>query len=211
MNTIYTFGDSHCCFPWGVFNEETNQFEIKTPNVVVPFDHVIGIPQTMYKFGLSRKIIVDNIPEEDIACFCWGEIDCRCHIHNHQPWKETIENVVKEYLTTIRMNSKIHSKIWIFNVVPPLLERDRIDRWYGSKNQKVPFIGTDDERLSYAKYMNQLLKESEFTFIDIWNKYCNKDEFLIRELSDGSVHIADNRYLVEWINQYKLGNIGEKS
>jgi hypothetical protein len=203
MNTLYTFGDSHCCFPWGVFNENTNKFEMKIPNVIVPSDHVIGIPQTMYEFGLSRKIVVNNIPENDIACFCWGEIDCRCHVYNHQPWKETIDKLVTEYLTTIRLNARLHDKIWIFNVVPPLREIDRIDRWYGSQNQKVPFIGTDEERLSYAKYMNDLLRESEFTFIDIWPKYCDNDGFLIQEFSDRCVHIADEGFLIEWINQHR--------
>jgi|WetSurSiteA1Bulk_404760.scaffolds.fasta_scaffold00273_9 hypothetical protein len=197
---IYTFGDSHCCFPWGEF--ENQQYKVKIPNAIVPVDHTNGVPQTMYKFGLSRMILVDKIPKDDIACFCFGEIDCRYHIHKYQPWKETIENIVKEYLNTIRENAKINSNIWIFNVVHPIKDSERENVWYGSPERKIPFIGSDYERLLYAKYMNKLLRENlEVVFVDIMDKYCDKDGFLIKELSDGGVHIANERYLVEWINR----------
>jgi hypothetical protein len=203
LKTIYTFGDSHCCFPWVEYNPYTNKYTVKIPNVIVPKNHVVGVPQTMYRFGLSRLILVNDIPKESIACFCWGEVDCRCHIHKHQPWKESIDNVVKEYLTTIKINAQIHNEIWIFNIVPPIRESDRLNMWYGSPENTIPFIGSDDERLSYAKYMNKLLRESEFTFVDVCDKYVDKDGFLIKELSDGGVHIKNEQYLLEWINQHR--------
>jgi hypothetical protein len=110
---------------------------------------------------------------------------------------------VKEYLTTIKINAQIHNEIWIFNIVPPIRESDRLNMWYGSPENTIPFIGSDDERLSYAKYMNKLLRESEFTFVDVCDKYVDKDGFLIKELSDGGVHIKNEQYLLEWINQHR--------
>jgi hypothetical protein len=198
---IYTFGDSHCCFPWGAF--EGQHYKVKIPNVIVPQDHINGVPQTMYKFGLSQMILVDKIPKDSIACFSFGEIDCRYHIFKYQSWwKENIENVVKEYLNTIRKNAKINQNIWIYNIVHPLKDSEREDLWYGSPDRKIPFRGSDYERLLYAKYMNKLLREnSEFVFVDIMDKYCDKDGFLIKKFSDSGVHITDERYLVEWINR----------
>lgn len=184
---IYTVGDSHCWHGW-----------MYIPGVVV---HPRG-GMTMHRFGKARTNVVRDIPEGAIVVFCWGEIDCRNHIHNHQPWEETVDRVVSDYLETIRFNAtlKQFKDIWIYNVPPP----KRMD---GRPNldKSFPFVGSDADRLKYVKRMNQRLKESEFKVVDIYDHYADEEGFMIQEKSDGHVHIADIGPLAEWVKK----NVGD--
>jgi hypothetical protein len=175
---IYTVGDSHCENAWN-----------RIPGVITKGRG----PMTMYSFGIYRHIAVEDIPLDAPVVFCWGEIDCRCHVHKHQPWKETIDKLVEGYLLAIDENAKIHPNIWIFNVVPPPR------RALANENPGFPFVGSDDERLSYVKYMNSLLSQSKYSFIDVYDRYADPEGFLRMELSDAHVHIADKGPLEEWI------------
>jgi hypothetical protein len=185
MKMIHTVGDSHCWHAW-----------LDIPGVKF---HLFG-PMLMYTFGNTKQIVVNDIPEDDTVIFCWGEIDCRCHVHKHQPWKETIDSLVENYISAIDENAKTHKNAWVFNVVPPPRRKDV------PENPGYPFLGTDEERLSYVRYMNQKLKESKYPFIDVYDKYSDKDGFLNLELAN-EVHIRDNKYLVEWIKK----NLKEES
>jgi len=75
-------------------------------------------------------------------------------------------------------------------------------------NTEYPILGTDLDRLKFAKYFNKKLKEacvkSNFIFFDIYDKYSDSDGFLIRELSDGRIHIKDSRYIKEFIEKNLL-------
>lgn len=182
---IYTIGDSHAWHCWlKVAGVETRQ---------------IG-PMTMYRFGQSHPIVVRDIPQDSMCIFCWGEIDCRCHVHKYQPYTECIDGLVKNYIEVIKENQALVPNIWIFNVVPPPRRKDAI-----SENPAFPFLGTDEERLSYVRYMNQRLKEAWPKFIDVYEHYCDKDGFLDMPKSDYHVHIADERPLINWLikNQEK--------
>lgn len=179
---IYTVGDSHCWHTW-----------LKIPGVVTK---TIG-PMTLYRFGIDKPFVLDGIPEDATVCFCWGEIDCRCHINKHQPWKKTIEGLVERYIEAIRVNIKRH-KVLIFNVVPPPRKADT------PENPGFPFVGTDEERLSYVRYTNELLRKSQYIFVDIYDKYADADGFLRKDMSDGHVHIADERPLIEWLKEKGL-------
>jgi len=180
---IYTVGDSHCWHAW-----------LKVPGVVT----MTRGPMTMYRFGQSKPIVLDEVPDGSIVIFCWGEIDCRCHVNKYQPWKDTIENLVKSYIEAIRHNVEDHGhikKTFIFNVVPPPRKGNT------PENPGFPFLGTDEERLSYVKYMNELLRKGEYPLIDVYDKYADVEGFLKKELSDGHVHIADEKPLKEFIDE----------
>jgi hypothetical protein len=185
MKTIYTIGDSHAWHCW-----------LKIPNVIVGH---YG-PMLMHSIGQAENRInhAKDIPGDAILCFCWGEIDCRCHVHKYQPYQKTIDVLVENYLNTIRCSKKTHNDIWVFNVVPPPRRKDIIN-----ENPGFPFLGSDEERLAYVKYMNKKLSESEFIFVNVYDKYADQDGFLKMELSDMHVHIAEEKYLVEWINQHR--------
>ena len=177
---IYTVGDSHCWNAWS-----------KIPGVKF---HLLG-PMLMNTMGRDKVIVVEGIPEDANIIFCWGEIDCRCHVHKYQPWKENINYLVENYIKAIDENAKTHKNIWIFNVSPPPHEKEVIAAPH------FPFRGTDEERLSYVKYMNEKLKESKYPFVDVYDKYCDKDGFSNRELMPDGVHIGNTKHLVEWIDK----------
>jgi len=177
---IYTIGDSHCWHAW-----------LKIPGVIT---RTCG-PMTMHSLGLSKPILVKDIPIDAGIVFCWGEIDCRCHVHKYQPWQNTIDILVKNYLDTIRLNAAVNKNILIYNVVPPPR------RSLASENAGFPFLGSDIERLDYVKYMNKKLSESEFVFIDVYDKYADSEGFLNMSLSDNHVHIENEVYLAEWLNK----------
>ncbi len=179
---IYTFGDSHAEYAW----KEIPDVKFKS----------FG-PRTMYKAGLDREIYVQGLPSEAIVCFCFGEVDCRCNVYKHQPWKEDIDEIVVHYLEMVSLNANILKNIWIFNVPPP-------PRRTGAKEvDQFPFLGTDEERLSYVRYMNEKLRQFPFLFVDIYDKYSDADGFLRMELTDGHVHIQDSTFLKEWVEAHR--------
>jgi hypothetical protein len=178
---IYTVGDSHCWHAW-----------CKIPFVKFLYRG----PMTMYSFGLKVPIVVDEIPEDRPIIFCWGEIDCRCHVHKYQPWQETVDRLVADYLVGVTKNAERHKNIWLFNVVPPPRRKD-----VPVENPDFPFLGTDAERLSYVRRMTQRLKEGPYPFVDIYDQYADPDGFLRMELSDGVVHIADEKPLIKYLEE----------
>jgi hypothetical protein len=182
--TIYTIGDSHAWHGW-----------LHIPNVIT----LERGPMLMHSIGseVNRINHAKGLPEDAILCFCWGEIDCRCHVNKYPPYQKTIDTLVENYIKTVSCSKETHKDIWIFNVVPPPRRISVIE------NPSFPFLGSDEERLSYVKYMNKKLSESEFVFVDVYDKYADNDGFLNMSLSDGHVHIRDTRYLIEWINQHR--------
>lgn len=178
---IYTIGDSHAWHCW-----------LNVPNVVTKTRGAM----LMYTLGMSTKpMLLEDIPKDDIICFCWGEIDCRCHVHKHLPYKECIDRLVENYVKAIKMNTVDRPHVWVFNVVPPP-RKGKV----AAENQAFPFLGSDEERLLYVQYMNEKLREAPFVFVDVYGKYCDKDGFLNMTMSDGHVHIADPKPLTEWVN-----------
>jgi hypothetical protein len=85
----------------------------------------------------------------------------------------------------------------VFNVPPPV-------HTYNTENDpKYPFRGTDEERRLYYTYFNERLRafcaQYRFVYIDVYDKYADQDGFLRKELSDNRVHIADPRYIIEFL------------
>ena len=83
--TIHTIGDSHSFF--GFDTNKTN----KSSTII---NHNIRPATLAYSVGrdkLNRLDIrkFDDIKDNDILIFSFGEIDCRCNIKNTQPKKIT--------------------------------------------------------------------------------------------------------------------------
>ena len=198
-NTIHTFGDSHSVFGWkNCRNVESH--------------HIGAI--LCYSFGQEKLNRCDisnfDLKYNDSVVFCFGEIDCRCHIHKHvtdeKSYKMIIDEIVYNYTQAIKMNidhCKIKLKnVCIYNVVPPIQKHTAYD------NPKYPFIGSDEDRKKYVLYFNKCLKKecekNKWFFFDVYNSYVNKNGFLNKKFSDGSVHIKDGRFLNQVINNYLL-------
>jgi len=176
---IYTIGDSHC------HNGFSN---IKSINWI----H-LG-PKLCYSIGRDG-IDLNFLNDGDTIIFCFGEIDCRCHIHKHvtpeNTFQQIIDEIVENYFKQIKKITK-KVKICIYNVIPPPVS-------VKVENQDFPIRGSIEDRIKYAKYFNQKLKEgcllNNFIFIDIYDSYANKDGSLNMELSDGIIHIKNSVYL----------------
>jgi hypothetical protein len=194
--SIHTIGDSHSLF-----------------NLSGVLNHHLG-PVLCYSFGNEKLNRCDirnfNINETDTIIFCFGEIDCRCHIHKHikdtMTYQDIINNIINNYFDAIELNitiSQIKLKnVCVYNVVPP------VHKYNTYENHEYPYLGTDEERKQYVLYFNQKLKEKciekGYVFFDIYNKYADENGFLIKELSDGNVHIRNGTYITEFINEHLL-------
>lgn len=190
---LHTFGDSHSLNGW-----------CKISNVQI---HPIG-PVLCYSFGRDKLNRLDitkyPIKSDDWVIFCFGEIDCRCHIHKNMnvenPYDKMIESIVKNYFEAIKANiDNIENigKVCVYNVVPPV-EKHTID-----DNPEYTCLGTDEDRKKYVLYFNSLLKkyciDYNYVFIDVYDSYCDKNGFLDKELSDGNVHINSQIHLEKFI------------
>lgn len=197
--TIHTFGDSHASF--GLRDCKG----VKCNSIGAPL---------CYSFGLEKLNRCDirnfNINNDDSVVFCFGEIDCRCHIHKHITKENTysmiINNIVNNYIDAIKLNVNLCNvnlkNICIYNVVPP------VQKFNTYENREYPFLGNDEERKTYVLYFNELLKqkclENNWIFFNIYNNYIDKNGFLSKNLSDGNVHIKNSIYINNFINDYLL-------
>ena len=153
--------------------------------------------------GLKRLDIRNyNIENKDILIFCYGEIDCRCHVKKHVnkniSYQKIIDNIINKYFSIIKLNieiSKLDVTVCVYNVPPPV-HGFKVEHSFG-------FIGTDNERKQYHLYFNNKLKEKceeyGYIFFDIYDKYCDDKGFLKKELSDNNLHIKNGEYLMHFI------------
>ena len=190
MSKIFTIGDSHSRFGFQ---------EIEKVTCI----H-IG-PRLMFSVGEKGLDVTQyNISEESVLIFCFGEIDCRCHINKyHETYKSTIYSIVEKYFEMIQENAKKFKNLTIavYNVVPPVEKSKKGHLMMGD----YPFQGTDEERKLYTMFMNKCLKEFcekfHYIYFDVYDKYCCENGFLQENLSDGIVHIRDPIFLKTFINE----------
>ena len=194
---IHTFGDSHASNTISGW---------KDCNDIIT--HHLGA-KLCYTFGREILNLCDirkyDINDGDSLIFCFGEIDCRCHVHKHitatTPYRNVIDSIIESYISAININiynSDINFKnICIYNVVPP------IERYNTYENIEQPYLGSDQERKQYVLYFNQILREkcneNNWVFFDIYNKYIDNNGYLNKQLSDGNVHIKNGIHIQEFI------------
>ena len=191
--SIFTFGDSHSVHP---FNK------LRYINV-----NSIG-PTLAFSIGrdrLKRLNLKDySVKEGDTVIFCFGEIDCRCHVHKYinetKDYKSIIKPIVDLYFEGIQeIVSEIKNlNIYIYNVVPPIEIDETV--W---NNPEYPFLGTNEERKLYALYFNECIrekcKEYGYGFFDIYDKYTDSNGFLLKSESDLNVHILNPQHHHDYI------------
>jgi hypothetical protein len=177
---IYTFGDSHALHAW----------------ILIPGIHASSCgPMLMYMFGKYPAVYVKDLPKDAMAVFSWGEIDCRCHVNRHGPWKENVDGLVDGYVKAIRLNQEVHENIWIYLIPPPARKERTHD------NASYPFFGTNEERRDYVLYMNDKLRSTGIPYIDVYEKVKDEDGFLSEKHSDMHVHIEDPKIITDWLDQ----------
>ena len=113
----------------------------------------------MYSFGQEKLNLLDiskyNVQNDEIVCFCFGEIDCRCHIYKYRKtgYKNVINDSVDEYIKAIDANVKRYKNLTtcIYNIVPPVQKENTLE------NPEYPYLGKDEERKEYTLYINKKL------------------------------------------------------
>lgn len=197
MRKLYTFGDSHSFIDiWKT---------MKIPNVEIVVNPVKESP-TMARFAAAKLSYLNiknkGVEENDIVCFCFGDMDCRAHFtksNNFSNYKHLITEVASRYFEAIHMNVQQYENLTtiVFNVVPT------------AKNfTDVSFAGTPEQRREVVQYMNfklkQFCEEYNYIFLDVYYKYIDETGFFNPNLKDFSVHIANGIYVEEFLNNLNL-------
>ncbi|MBT4127892.1 MAG: hypothetical protein HOE32_04475 [Nitrospina sp.] len=198
---LHTFGDSHASHIHGGWNNEKMNLPVQI------ISNHLG-PKLMHSFGRDKNYLFSHntVSEGDIVVFCFGEIDCRCHVGKYSPnWKPVIDTLVENYFEAIRINAEQYKDltITVYNVVPQIERESPKNAWMIPYQANAPHVGADSERAEYTRYMNKRLaskcEESGYIFIDVYDKYCDENGFLREELSDKNCHISDPKYVSEFI------------
>jgi hypothetical protein len=196
---LYIFGDSHAEFNFKNlkhFHENLRHYSITM--------HRIGRDNTIINFDKSYNSI------DNIFILCYGEVDCRCYIkkqlllNDKLSSTEIIHKLVDAYFATIKNNINEYKKIIICSVTPPQSQA-KYEMLNGPITHEFPFVGSDEERVEYTKYMNtyisQKCQEHDYLFFDIYDHYANEDGILNWDLSDKICHIAKNEFILDKLEE----------
>jgi hypothetical protein len=165
----------------------------------------------MYRIGRDKifpRHISKFVNDNNIFCFAYGEVDCRCHIGKQillgRNEDEVIKELTSEYVQTIKDVIASYKKIIIVGVIPPTCQEE-YENVYGPITHEFPFVGTDSERLRYTNKVNEQLKSlCEINGFQYFNgyDYCVRPDGLLDKLySDGIVHLKDNAiFLHKFLN-----------
>ena len=110
---FYIFGDSHARFSF--------------KNLSIPHENRQRDAITMFRMGRDNSIInfEENLNNQNNSfIFCYGEVDCRCHIGKQiklgRKEDDVIREVVDKYFKTIKNNIKLYKNIYIIGIIPPV-------------------------------------------------------------------------------------------
>jgi hypothetical protein len=195
VKTLHTFGDSHSGQLEGM-----NWRTIDIDNLQIA-SHWLG-PVTCASFGFRKDELVQArqfINDGDIVCFCFGEIDCRTHIHKHRDnYKQVIDKIIENYFYAIQVS--VNNVTVMVMSVPPISHR-----CHEVCLHEHPLIGSDEDRREYVLYFNAQLKKFcdiyNYIYFDVYTDYCGEDGYIIKELSDGYLHIRDGKFMKQRLMQ----------
>mmetsp|Transcript_94928 Transcript_94928/g.277566 ORF Transcript_94928/g.277566 Transcript_94928/m.277566 type:complete len:722 (+) Transcript_94928:188-2353(+) len=193
LPVFHTVGDSHSRFGW--------------PPCVI--QHWQG---PLLCFNVDRVDLRKMHPPirgGDAICLCFGEIDCRCHVHKHvtedRTYQVVIDGIIERYFKHLREQERLLPpavRIFVYNVLPPVRKAN------AELNTDYPYLGEDEERLAYVRYFNNRLKQechhTDFRFFEVYDQYADDEGFLSEEYSDGNVHVANGVWIDEVIRGLNL-------
>jgi hypothetical protein len=203
LKRIFVYGDSHAIYS---FNH---------PDLNVVNRHEAS--RTMHRVGRDNQIpkfYINEHDENSVLLFTFGEVDCRCHIKKqlnlNRDLKEVLEKLVKNYLNAVKNAIGKYSQIIIVGIIPVVRKSDY--ELNHKISDKFPFMGTDEERVSYKILLNKLLEEEcqnypDFKYIYPYKLYENENGTLNYDFSDQFLHISKNTHCVEELKLLIFGNI----
>lgn len=197
---IHIFGDSHAAFGFtnkpSISPHEESIF-IHKGNIKVPM--IIDWNScTMHKVGRDGLSYLDirkfGVRDGDICVFTFGEIDVRMHIGRQRDvykraLNEILDTLLGTYMRTIRGNLAFFKDITcvLVSTVPPATNAAT------QLSPSYPIHGTAADRVNIAKKLNKCLEvlaaENGFLFLNIYPLFADANGVLMRQLSDGHVHV----------------------
>lgn len=196
-NKIHILGDSHFGTLHGYAGPDLS-------DIVSYYNHS---PMSMYL--ASQQEDFPAVPKNGLWILCFGEIDVRCCIYNqiHEKNREEDEVINTLVDSFVKKILSIYPEIAIMSVVPPV-------KFYSgnynseANNSAYPFVGPDEDRARYTKKINIKLQEkcveNNLVYINVYDYYRDDDGFLIKELSDGGVHIFQRDKVSEIMKELNL-------
>jgi len=200
---LHVIGDSHAMLTFR-----------KIPNVIT---HHLGAI-TLKRIGyLEDHLLLDKIKEidlksEDILLFCFGEIDIRCYVKPLLLHRKTLtlesllESWITPYIYRLETINIGKTKKGIMSVVPPsTIREDNLSKW---NINKWPVGGTDKERALYTQKINEMLylacEKKRWLYFDVYSRYKDESGMLPVEKTDGTMHIGDNKIVIDMLKELKL-------
>lgn len=190
-SSLNIYGDSHAMLGFKGFRRlHRNLFEYAITM------HRIGRDNVIYNFNPSHN------NSNSIFCLIYGEVDVRCHIGKQieagRLEADICLDLVNAYFKTIESNIQQYKAIIVVAISPPV---DPNDHTHGDH---VPFVGTNEERVRYTGILNGLLEKFcekyGYKYFNPYDFYARSDGCLKYELSDGCLHIGDNRHFLGQLN-----------
>lgn len=185
---IHIYGDSHAKFSFAGLN--------------LPYVDHHASSVTMHRIGRDRIIVNFNPAHHrpnDIMCFVYGEVDCRCHIQRQinagRKENDVIQEIVHKYFLAISSNKTDPShKVVVVAVIPPTSQMD-YERINGPITHQYPFVGSDSDRCRFRRKMNIIIEylcgHYGYLYTNPYTSYEREDGMLKFELSDTNVHLRD--------------------
>ena len=184
---FHTFGDSHASSEHSVWTFPVFAKPILTNH--------IG-PKLMHSFAAHSLELCDvsKVCDGDWVCFCFGEIDTRCHVNRFvsdtRTYEDVINTLVAGYVKALLVFASrfecVH--VCVFQIPPPTRTGHR-----GCGGGEYYPRGTDAERVQYTAYFNTCLRaacaKNGFGFIYAYDEYADSDGFLLPSKSDGFGHM----------------------
>jgi hypothetical protein len=154
----------------------------------------------MYRIGRDKNIVNwKPCNQNDTVIIAYGEVDCRAHIGKQVDLGRTEDEVIQEltnaYIDTVKTIARCH--VIIVAVIPPTTNAE-----YCSENPNggFPFVSSDIDRVRYTRKVNEnlesLCRRNNFRFFNPYAPYTREDGCLRRELSDGNVHVGNNKLII---------------
>jgi len=184
---LHIYGDSHADFSFRDLNMAHQNHRLYSITM-----HRIGRDRIIPNFDPRRHT------PNDILCFVYGEIDCRCHIQRQidagRDEDQIIQELVTKYVATVRnVLSITGARAILLGVIPPT-EQAEYERLNGPITHEFPFVGTDADRVRYTRKVNALLSQlsssNEYTYLYPYGKYERENGTLKYEYSDNLVHLG---------------------
>ena len=188
-----------------IYGDSHGEFSFK--NLNVEHDNCITYSVTMHRIGRDKifpKHVPEMINDDNIFCFVYGEVDCRCHIGKQVLLGRNEDDIIGEltdaYVDTIKRVITSYKKIIIVGVIPPT-SQEEYENQYGPITHEFPFVGTDIDRLRYTNKVNEQLKSlcelNGFQYFSCYDYCVRSDGLLDKDHSDGNSHLGNNSIFLE--------------